>query len=104
MNKIALLIHSTIFLLLWSNNAFSADFGITSDEVISEPRFELTLLPGLIRPARKPLAMHMVEQSDHNENLLNLNSSLVKPTKIIETEKYFDDIEVTNNNIFELKF
>jgi len=29
MNKIVLLIHSTIFLLLWSNSAFSADYNYT---------------------------------------------------------------------------
>lgn len=89
---------------LAANNAFSADYAINAEKVAVEPRFQLTLLPGFERSVKKPLAMHMVEKSNHNDNLLYLNSSLSNPNKTIETEKYFNDIEVTNNNLFELKF
>lgn len=91
-------------LAVTANNVFATEFEIKSDEVLVEPRLQLTLLPGIERPVRKPLAMHMVETAGHYENLLNLNSSLVKPNKTFETEKYFDDIEVTSNNLLEIRF
>lgn len=72
-------------------------------EVFVEPRIQLTLLPGIERPTKQPLAMHMVDNSSHESNLLNLNSSLVE-SENINNDKYFDDIRVTNNNLFELRF
>jgi len=87
-----------------ANHVLATDFEINSDEVLTEPRFQLTLLPGIDKPANKPLVMHMVEAADHNENILKLNSSLVRSNHTIETESYFDDIEVPNNNLLDIRF
>ncbi|MFK7815796.1 MAG: hypothetical protein AB8B92_05620 [Gammaproteobacteria bacterium] len=73
-------------------------------EVVIEPRIQLTFLPGIERPTNQPLVMHMVDNSSHNSNLLILNSSLVESNNAISTKSYFDDIEVINNNLFELRF
>lgn len=73
-------------------------------DVVIEPRIQLTFLPGIERPTNQPLVMHMVDNSSHDSNLLNLNSSLVESKNTINTKNYFDDIEVTNNNLFELRF
>lgn len=73
-------------------------------EVVIEPRIQLTFLPGIERPKYQPLAMQMVDNSSHDSNLLNLNSSLVESKNTINTKNYFDDIKVTDNNLFELRF
>lgn len=74
-------------------------------KVVVEPRFQLTLLPGIERATNKSLAMRMVDTSNHDDSsILNLNSSLVESENSLNTKKYFDDIEVTNNNLFELRF
>jgi len=95
-------------LTLTASAASAAEFDINdaqpNNSDVVEPRLQLTLFPGIARPAKKPLAMHMVETSNNDANLLNLNSSLVEPANTIKTEKYFDDIEVTSNNILELRF
>ena len=99
-------IYKSILILLLAvsaNHAISADYGINYDDAVEEPRYQLILLPGFERPTKKPLAMHMVDTSDHN-NILNLNSSLVTSNNNFETEKYFDDIKITNNNLFEIRF
>jgi len=73
-------------------------------EIVVEPRLQLSLFPGIDRAANKPLVMHMVDTSSDESSILNLNSSLVAPDNSINTKKYFDDIEIINNNLFELRF
>lgn len=104
-------IYTSILIALLAISATSAtasEFEINGDAMnsknIAEPRLQLKLFPGIARPVNKPLAMHMVEVRNENSDLLNLNSSLVGSTNTFNTNKYFDDIEVTNNNIFELRF
>jgi len=86
------------------NNAFSAEFDINSEEIVEESNIQLTFLPGFTETAKNPLVMQMVEPSPYSDNILKLNSSLDKPNNVIETDKYFDDIEVTNNNLLEIRF
>ena len=95
-------------LTITASAASAAEFEINdaqpNNSDVVESRLQLTLFPGIARPAKNPLAMHMVETSKNDSSLLNLNSSLVEPVNTIKTEKYSDDIEVTNNNLFELRF
>ena len=95
-------------LAICATSATASEFEINGDTMnsknIAEPRLQLKLFPGITRPVNKPLAIHMVEVRNENSDLLNLNSSLVGSTNTFNTNKYFDDIEVTNNNIFELRF
>ncbi|QMU62322.1 MAG: hypothetical protein GKR92_11695 [Gammaproteobacteria bacterium] len=104
-------IYTSIFIALLTISASAAtasEFEINDETMnfkeIVEPRFQMTLFPGIARPAKKPLAMHMVETPRDNANLLNLNSSLVNSTNSVKPDTYLDDIEVVNNNIFELRF
>jgi hypothetical protein len=75
-----------------------------NEDISVEPHLQLTLFPGIDRATNKPLVMHMVDSSNHSSNIFTLNSRLAGSANSINTKKYFDDIEITNNNIFELKF
>lgn len=73
-------------------------------EIVVEPNIQLNFLPGINRHQKQSLVMHMVEHNNHDTNILNLNSSLVETEPSLDRNKYFDDIEVVNNNLFELRF
>ncbi len=100
-------IYKSVFislLVISANNVVAHEFDHGNDEVIVEPRLQATFFPGLKKSKGNGLVMNMVDPSGLNDDLLRLNSSLVKPNNDFEKIKTFDDIEVTNNNLFELKF
>lgn len=97
----------TTALVILANNVAAQEFdgvGAFPVEQEVEPRTQHKFFPGVKRKEKKSLAMHMVEIPNDNADLLNLNSSLVSSTNTADSKKYFDDIEVTDNNIFQLKF
>jgi len=72
---------------------------------ISNPRFQSKVFPGVSRKAKKsPLVMQMADTDSSDKSIYNLNSSLTTTNNSINRDKHFDDIEVTDNNIFQLKF
>lgn len=81
-----------------------ADTSYTNFETVAEPRLQLKLFPGIARAPKKSAAMHMVEPQSNQPSFLSLNNSLDKPNQAYQTEKYLDDIEVTSNNLLEIRF
>jgi hypothetical protein len=86
-----------------ADNTFD-DAHYQNEDIVEISRLQLTLFPGVERAIDKPLVMHMVDTSYHSSSIFNLNSSLVESGNSVSTKKYFDDIEIIDNNLFELKF
>ena len=80
------------------------DTSYSNSEAEAKPRLQLKLFPGIARTPKRTIAMPMVEPKQNQTNYLNLNNSLDKPIQTNKAEKYLDDIEVSSNNILELRF
>ncbi len=105
-------IYKSIFitmLAITANTATATEFEI--DKVVTnnlekavEPRLQLTLFPGIARAPKTNTVLHMAEQPRDVEGVLNLNSSLNGESQQLTSKQYLDDIQVTTNNILEIRF
>jgi hypothetical protein len=101
-----------LLLLLLTVATFNVSAEVTVEDVlpshideISNPRFQSKVFPGVSRePKKSSLVMQMVDTNSGDKSIYNLNSSLTATNNSFNRDKHFDDIEVTDNNIFQLKF
>jgi len=96
---------------MFTSTAFAAEFKLDDAQLTNpdavESRTQLKLFPGITRTPKKSIVLHMAEQPSDTAGILNLNSSLSNSPNQNETyinKNSLDDIQVTNNNIFELRF
>lgn len=103
--------YKIIFLALLALTSYSVSAEIQVQEVLpshvnetNQAGLQLTLFPGLARAPKTGAVLHMTEQPRDTEGVLNLNSSLTGETQQFASKQYLDDIQVTTNNILELRF
>lgn len=94
-------------LVISAGNVAAQEFEFDNADIapikqVVEPRLKLKFFPGVARPAKNSIAMHMVEVPKDNADILNL--SLVSSSNSVTSDQYFDDIQVVDNNLFQLKF